>query len=332
MNPDIFAEWFRKQGQLVVRTTSSYWVKQGPGAFQAFPYHWMIEPTQGELNDLLKKHRAITLRYSAPLNASTGYVSYHTILEDAAYGYSHLSSRTRTNVRRGLEVCRVEPISFERLAGEGFSLQLDTLNRQGRKLDVEQSRWKKLSLSAGELPGFEAWGAIVDGKLAASMITFLMDDCYYLMYPQCLRQYLPKRVNNALSFTVSSELMKRPETKCIHYGLHSLDAPPSVDEFKFRMGYRAKPVRQRVEFHPWLRAVANRVSHRVTQKLLSFNPGNPLLAKAEGMLRFHLEGKRPLEKQSWPECLSSLLQYMLLAWGCTECLGVVHHVIESVGL
>ena len=305
MNPDIFAEWFRRQGQLVVRTTSSYWVKQGPGAFQAFPYHWIIEPTQSELNDLLKKYWAITLRYSTPISAHTGYVSYHTVLEDAAYDYPNLASRTRTNVRRGLEFCQVEPISFERLADEGFSLQLDTLNRQGRKLDLEQSKWKRLCLAASDLPGFEAWGSLVDRKLAASIITFLMDDCYYILYPQCLRQYLPERVNNALSFTVTRNLIKRPETKCIHYGLHSLDAPPSVDEFKFRMGYIARPVRQRVDFHPWLRPLATTTTHQLLTRLFLRDKGNPLIAKAEGMLRFYLEGKLSLEEQNWPENLGS---------------------------
>jgi len=311
MNPEIFAEWFRRQGQLVVQTTSSYWVKQGPGAFQAFPYHWTIEPPQSELNDLLTKYRAITLRYSAPIRTQSGYVSYHTVLEDKAYDYPNLTGRTRTNVRRGLEFCQVRPISFECLANEGFSLQLDTLNRQGRKLDLEQSKWEKLCLASSDLPGFEAWGALVDGKLAASILTFLMVDCYYLLYPQCLRQYLPEKVNNVLSFILTRNLMNRPETKCIHYGLHSLDAPSSVDEFKFRMGYVAKPVRQRVDFHPWLRPIATTTTHKLLTHFLRKDTGNPLIAKAEGMLRFYLEGKLSIDEQNWPENLASCKKELL---------------------
>jgi len=86
--------------------------------------------------------------------------------------------------------------------------------------------------------------------------------------------------------------------------LHSLDAPASVDEFKFRMGYTAKPVRQQVVFHPWLAPVFNRASHAVVKQLLHRYPDHPTLAKAEGMLRFYLEGKRPLNEQNWPECLT----------------------------
>jgi len=36
-----------------------------------------------------------------------------------------------------------------------------------------------------------------------------------------------------------------------------------------------------------------------------------LIAKAEGMLRFHIEGKQPFTCQHWPECLISRKEDML---------------------
>ena len=38
-------------------------------------------------------------------------------------------------------------------------------------------------------------------------------------------------------------------------------------------------------------------------RLLRPDPGNLILAKAEGMIRFYLQGKCPLDEQDWPECL-----------------------------
>ena len=90
----------------------------------------------------------------------------------------------------------------------------------------------------------------------------------------------------------------------IFYGLHSLDAPESVDEFKFRMSLTAKPVRQRVVFSPLLMPVCNSAGYAITERLLHRYPDNPMLAKAEGMLRFYLEEKRPADRQDWPECLT----------------------------
>jgi hypothetical protein len=100
-------------------------------------------------------------------------------------------------------------------------------------------------------------------------------------------------------------MIERPEIKAILYGLHSLDAPPSMDEFKFRMGYTPKPVRQRVVFHPWVRPLMNPASHALIQAGLKIKPGSPTLSKAEGILRFYLQGRMPLSKQSLPPPLRS---------------------------
>jgi hypothetical protein len=168
---------------------------------------------------------------------------------------------------------------------------------------VARDSWRKRCLAAADLPGFEAWGALVDGCLAASVITFQMDNCCYMLYQQCRREFLPAHVNNALSFRVTETMIGRPSIHSILYGLHSLDAPASVDEFKFRMGYTAKPVRQRVVFHPWVVPLANPVSHAVLKRMVTWQPGRPTLSKAEGMMRFYLQGKLPMLEQPVPEPL-----------------------------
>jgi hypothetical protein len=264
----------------------------------------VVHPQQGELEQFLTAHRAIGLRYSTSIDAPSGQVSYHALYDCERYGFDSLGKWARKNVRRGLRNCVVEPLPFERLAVEGWALQLDTLDRQGRNLRVARDIWEKRCLAAGDLPGFDAWGAFVDGVLAASVITFQMENCVYMLYQQCRREYLREHVNNALGFSVTQSVLRRPETDSILYGLHSLDAPSSVDEFKFRMGYRAKPVRQRVVFHPWLVPAAISAGHALLRWLLRRRPGSPTLAKAEGMFRFHLEGKRPLHEQHWPEGLA----------------------------
>jgi hypothetical protein len=224
--------------------------------------------------------------------------------EGNEYGLYKLGKWARKNVRRGLKNCSVESISFDYLANEGWVLQLDTLDRQGRRLNLDRDVWRLRCQSALDLPGFKAWGAFVGRCLAASVITFDMDDCCYMLYQQCHRDYLSEHVNNALSYTVTQTMITRPEIKRILYGLHSLDAPQSVDEFKFRMGYIPQPVRQRVVFHPLFRPLANRRSHDLLKKLSSKYPCNPILAKAEGLIRFYLQGHLELRAQPWPDCLA----------------------------
>jgi hypothetical protein len=304
MTIEVFAEWLRRQGHKVIRTASSYWFNQGPQVFQAMPYHWRVCPSESELRDLLVDHKAIGLRYSTSLSSQHGSISYHAVCEDRSYDLDKLGKWARKNVRRGLKNCFVGNISFDRLADEGWWLQLDTLDRQGRRLKIAHDRWQLRCKSASDLPGFEAWGAVAEQRLAASVITFIMGDCCYMLYQQCHRDFLPGHVNNALAYTVTKIMMNRPQVKWILYGLHSLDAPQSVDEFKFRMGYAARPVLQRVAFHPALEPFFNKVTHSTLKSVVNKYPGNPSLAKAEGLLRFYLQGRQKLHQQPWPECLA----------------------------
>jgi|SRR5215470_11662330 len=302
MTPDIYSEWLRRQGQYVIRTASSYWHSEGFRVYQAFPYHWLIQPSREELRQLMSEHGAVALRYSAPLNNGEQTDSYHAVYSGVDYDFDVLSSWARKNVRRGLRSCTVAPISFERYVDDGWALRVDTLARQQRRIKESRDDWRRKYLAAADLDGYEVWAAQVDGKLAATLVIFQMDSWGYMLYQQCHRDYLSEHVNNALSFVVTQNLMRRPNIRGVFYGMRSLDAPASVDEFKFRMGYEAKPVRQRVSFHPYLAPLANRHSHRVSKTLASIDPTNRLVAKAEGMLRLYLTQRFPSVPEALPRC------------------------------
>jgi hypothetical protein len=303
MNADTFAEWLRRQGRQVIRTASSYWYDAGPRVFQAFPYHWLIEPSDKEVRDLMLGRGIAALRYSTPLVAASGAVSYHVVLR-GPYNLEMLRAQARNGVRRGLGRFKVERITFERLADEGWNLQADTLERQGRTRSMQQAEWQRICRAADGLPGFEAWGAICDDGLAAALLTARIDDTWCVPYALSHSRFLREHVNNALFYAVSCDLLAREGVTEIFFTVQSLDAPESVDDFKFRMSLTAKPVRQRVVFHPALKPFARSHSHALVRRLLARRPDDPLLAKAEGMLRFHIQGKRPLESQEWPTCLA----------------------------
>jgi hypothetical protein len=314
MNADIFAEWMRRQGHQVVRTRSSYWYSAGPRVLQAFPYHWLINPAQDEIRDLMLGHGILSVRYSTLLNSPVGKVSYHIVLHHP-YNMEMLKSQARNGVKRGLSRCKVEQISFERLATEGWSLQQDTLDRQNRLRSMTQAEWARICRSASDLPGFEAWAAISGDELASAVIVCQIENTWNVPYALSHRRFLSDHVNNALFYGVSTNLLARENVEGIFFTVQSLDAPPTVDDFKIRMGLIARPVRQRVDFHPWVRPLATTATHRFFSNLLQRDSGNPVIAKTEGMLRFYLEGKQPLDHQQWPECLMPCKEKMPAATG-----------------
>jgi hypothetical protein len=246
------------------------------------------------------------------LESAIGKASYHSILK-SPYNIEMLRHQARGGIRKGLNNSKIEQISFERLATDGWVLQEDTLERQCRAGSMCQAEWQSLCRSAEGLPGFEAWGAIVEGELAASVLTSRVDDTCYVLFAQSNRKFLNLHVNNALFYTVSCDFLAREGVAGIFFSLSSLDAPDSVDEFKFRMGFSAKAVRQRVVFHPWVKPFANQFTHDIVTRLLARKPSSRTLAKAEGILRFYLQGQLPLGEQPWPECLLEQKDSLMMA-------------------
>ena len=297
-------EWLSRQGHRIVFSDSACWYDAAPGVFQAFPYHPVIDPSEDELRKVLREGRARALRYSAPVSSQIGRISYHVVYTKPVYGLEQVSRQTRQNIRKGIEYAAFEPVSFARLAVEGWVLRAETLARQGRHKAENQGWWKKLCLSAEGLPGFEALGAFHGGKLVGALIAYLARDCYLMLYQQSLTEHLKFGVNNALGFVFTQNALARPGVKQLFYGLQSLDAASNVDEFKFRMGYAAEPVRQRVLFHPALRPFVSFATLAAMDYLGRTWLGRPEWLKAAGMMRFYLEGNRPpLSQQARPECL-----------------------------
>ena len=182
-------------------------------------------------------------------------------------------------------------------------MRKDSLERQGRAGAETEAWWSLVCNSAQDLDGFEAWAMMRDGQMAASFLAFRCDDWFTLPFEQSLTAHIEHRVNNAIFYQITHDAIRREGISNVFFCLDSLDAPSSMDEFKFRMGLKPRAVRQRVVFHPWLAPFANQFSHAIVEWLLKRNPGSYLLAKAGGMLRFHLQGLLPLEKQDWPQRL-----------------------------
>lgn len=306
MNADVLAEWLCRQGHHVVKTASSYWCSQGFRVYQAFPYHWLITPTQSELTRFMWRTGAIGLRYSTPLDAEQGSISYHCVYSGGTYDLVDLPRRARCAVRKGLRNSTIEQISLKTLAHDGWQLRVETMQRQGRANSERQEWWQRMCLTGQDLPGVEAWGCFCRGRLAAALLAIVCDDCYTLLYQQSATDFLNSGVNNALAYVVTHKAMTRPGITQVFYGLEGLNASQEVDVFKTRMGYTSKPLRQRVVFHPLVEPILSRYGRRVVTALETRYPDKTAFSKMQGMLRFYENGKLPLEQQVYPPALASV--------------------------
>lgn len=284
MNVEVYSEWLKRQGKRVVRSQSSLWHGEDFRSLRSFPYHVSIQPSKSELADLTNDQRASVLYYSSPATTNDCSGGYHVVLNRQPYTLETLRPWARKNVRRGMKNCTVERISFNRYLNEGWELREDTLRRQQRNAGDSEGKWRRRFESAADLPGFEIWAAIVGSRLAATLVTFRLERyCYYVLQ-QCHRLFLSQHVNNILTFYVTGAMINSGAFDTVFYGTSSLDAPPSVDEFKFRMGFCARPVSQQVYFHKCLSPFVNRASRFLVRRCVELRPASRVFRKINGLI------------------------------------------------
>jgi hypothetical protein len=290
MNPEIFAEFLARQGHRIVKTETCHWYDARPGFYFYFPYHRLIAPSPEELRHILRDQRCIGVRFFTPME-DRGKPSYTLVCSDKGYDITSVDAHfARRQTRRGLETFKIEQLSFTDLAILGNMLNADTLLRQGRNPHTWGDRqWKVYCQATEGLAGFEAWGAFADGKLASFMMGFQMEDHWTILHQSSATEYLRSYPNNALVFAVTKLKLALPEVNTVSYGPQSLDAPESLDTFKFRMGYQQRPMKQKIVFNPLIEPFIGRAAHKCAQLAVRVRPQSDLLRKLEAIIRFYRE-------------------------------------------
>jgi hypothetical protein len=290
MGPETFAEFLTRQGHHVVKTETCFWYDAQPGFYFYFPYHRPINPGVEELKKIIWGERCIGIRFFTPMEC-IGKSSYNIVCSDKNYDFTSITSATaRHEIRKGLKNFEIRQMDFKELATLGISLNYDTLVRQGRAPRRDEVKnWRLYCSSTEGLDGFEAWGAFLNGKLASFEIGFLMEDCFYLLRQSSATEYLPLYPNNALVFALTRIKLALPEVNTVSQGPQSLDAPESLDTFKFRMGYQKQPMKQKIIFNPMIRPFIGGVLHKFVQLAVDARPQSDTLRKLEGIIRFYRE-------------------------------------------
>lgn len=279
-------DFLRRIGHDVRESGGVHWFNCSSRVFSSLPYDKDVDSRSIDLREILRSD-GLVARFGCPIDQ--GVPSFRIICDAKNYDFPLLRSRTRTQVRRGLEVCRVERIEFQQLQKLAMPLNADTLIRQGRKVPSDlQDYWTRYYQQASITPGAEAWAAFIRTNLAAYLISFMIDDVANLLIVRSSSQHLESYPNNALLFHFLSARLKDPDVRMVSYGYESIQADlGSLDQFKLGMGFRKDPVGQRIEFAPWLSPFINRFTDAVTRRVLKSLGQGETVAKFEGMLNWY---------------------------------------------
>ena len=286
VNPQHFAHFLERMGHTVREANGLYWCNSQRGVYSSFPYHRDIDATEVDLGKILKRD-GLVARFGCPVEQ--GIESFRVICDDPNYDFPSLRSRTRTQVRRGLDACRVEQVDFSLLQKHAIPLNADTLIRQGRKVPSNlESHWNRYFQEASKTEGAETWAAFVGDSLAAYLISFTIEDVANLLIVRSSLQFLDAFPNNALVYQFVHNRIRASEVKQINYGYESIQAGlGSLDQFKTGMGFRRAPAGQRLELAGWVRPLVNRITIPLAERVLQYFGESETTAKLDGILRWY---------------------------------------------
>lgn len=250
----VFYEFYSNAGFNVYVSPSSEWCELQPGMLISIPYHRLIDPTEEELDYLLKISGAWGLRYPTEED-NYGFFSKLEICDYYGYDLQFLQHKFRNRVAKGEKNCEIRYVSIQELKTEGYRLNLCTLERQKRndpKANMEY--WHKICEGLAKTNGVNIFGAYFQGCLASYVVVLETPSMIEMIIQNSDSKLLNYCPNNLLTYYVTwYYLTNRENPVPICYGLGSLDETPSLDRYKKGMGYDMKPIKQRLYFRKGLR-------------------------------------------------------------------------------
>jgi hypothetical protein len=253
MRENQMADFFRSLGHQIVQTRSCFWYSSQRFLYKNLPIHRNVDPSRSELAKVMIRGAALAIRYpGTPDEANADGGIY--VCADRNYDFATLSANARSHTRRGLARCTIEQMDFKDLAVKAYPLITETNVRQtGKQPHRSESHWKSFCELAGRWPDLEAWGAFVDGELAAFIVAMLAEDCYYIHLQKSSSAQLKNYSNNALLFTVMKTALARPEVGWISNGQIALAAKEGLYHFKTSMGFGIHPFKEQVVLNPLIK-------------------------------------------------------------------------------
>jgi len=289
MSTESYADFLMRMGHTVRKVGDVYWFNVYPHIYMSFPFQRVIDPFAVDWPDVFQED-GWCARF--PCSIDIGRPSYRLIVDNPEYNLKCLTSKARNQTRRGLEACEVRQIEFSELTKAGLALNRETLERQGRRVPRDFQRyWHRYYKEASKTEGAHAWGAFVGGELAAYLIAFIMDNVSHILIVRSSRKHLRSYPNNALIFEYIRNMLGRRMVSEISIGLESLqEGLQSLDHFKIGMGFKKKPVGQRIVLRSWLSHIMRQPLLGIARSILSWFPSrDERLAKIIGLLRWYEE-------------------------------------------
>lgn len=252
------AELLERRGRRVFEAAGLWWANVDIDSryFTSLPDQVAIDPSRGEVHELLRRAKGLVVRY--PSNQQRGLPCGAYVVQDRGYCLAKLQKRTRNFVRRGLENCVIRPVERAELLVQGLELNLDTMARHGRIRSEfgELKTWARTVEAVYSTPGSECWGAFVDDRLASYVMSCRDSGWEHLLIQMSRTELLKSYPNHAIDYFLIERAMAMPEVEGVCLGSLPLRQGEGLHNYKLRMGYEVMPQGAVVVVHGLLEPLA----------------------------------------------------------------------------
>lgn len=287
VSPEEIVSFFVSRGLHVVRTASCWWYEEQRHSrlYYAFPTHRLIDPSREEMAEFFgQARRAVGIRFLG--TGRTDQAQSFIWVRRRPFDLKVLAAKARNQTRRGMEACEVRQLSWDQLIGSAQKAHADTMNRH----EIRSAATLGFDAELAGCSAYEAWGAFIDGELAAYAVTLSVEDWVHILIHRSVTGHLKHRPNNALIFCMVREMLSRRAVSTVSYGLEPLNVTESLEHFKLGMGFSKEPVCQRIVLAPRLKLVVNPITTKPLEALAGLLPNNARLQKVAGLCRMARNG------------------------------------------
>lgn len=255
--------FFRGLGHFAITRHDALWYTAGRFTLVTFPNNRKVACTKRDIQRLLVDCGKLVAVF-CPLAGSGVRVVEHR-LPAGGYGPGRLQEQFRRHVRKHAAAFVTRPLGWDEMAAAAGPIHADTAARRGNPLPAltDRARWQAVCSDAAGIPGLEAYGCLLEDRLAAYVVSWQERDTCHGVLINRDGTFDARRVANVLLHAFSVDRTGRPDVAEVNLGRGWYPPRPSLDSFKRHAGYDEREMTLAVVLHPrleWL--LASSLTHR----------------------------------------------------------------------
>jgi hypothetical protein len=242
-------------GFKIIEASSVNWLINDNGYAHSFPTLHKFNPEKTDIDLALKSGcRFLLFRGDTPVNNTFEYV-----YKGDRYDLEMFDSKIRNQIRKGISSCIIRDVDYKSITTKGLDINIQTLNRQKRKIAylTDKEKWNKYIANYLNKKDIYIKGAYANDELIGYVIFIKLNDSYIIQHPFRNDVFSSLNPMNAILYNFINEIISTEKYIEITYGLASFEETHGLDKFKKGMLFSELPASRLAILSPFYSFIFN---------------------------------------------------------------------------